>query len=250
MKNCSISLVIPVFNEENRIGKTLNIVSDFFRKENFNYEIIIVDDGSTDGTLTELEKFKDEVKILSYKPNKGKGAAVRTGMLYAKGDFRFFSDADLSTPIYEIHKLLDKLLAGADICIGSRAIEPNLIRKHQPFYRELMGKTFNKFVQLLVFKGIEDTQCGFKGFTANASDLIFSRALIDGFSFDVEILHIGRKLGLKIEQVPVEWYNDQRSKVHPIRDSFNMLVELFKIRKLHSNDTLIIRKKEIENNNL
>ncbi|MGB9851777.1 MAG: dolichyl-phosphate beta-glucosyltransferase [Candidatus Kapaibacteriota bacterium] len=230
-----ISIVIPVYNEEERIVGTLEKVWNYLTSNKYNFEIVVVDDGSTDKTLQRVESFKEDVRIISYSPNRGKGAAVRTGMLNAKGKYRIFSDADLSTPIYEIEKLLEKLEAGADICIGSRAIDPSLIKKHQPFYREFMGKTFNKFVQLIVFRGIEDTQCGFKGFTERAAELVFSHSKIDGFSFDVEILYLAKKAGLKIEQVPVEWYNDSRTKVNPLRDSMNMFIELFKIKKLHSN---------------
>lgn len=230
-----LSFVIPVYNEEDRIVESLEKVWDYLSSQKYNFEIVVVDDGSTDNTLKKLEEYKDKIKVISYNPNRGKGAAVRTGMLQAKGKYRIFSDADLSTPIYEIEKLLEKLKSGADICIGSRAIDPTLIKKHQPFYREFMGKTFNKFVQLIVFRGIEDTQCGFKGFTDKAAELVFSKAKIDGFSFDVEILYLASKAGLKIEQVPVEWYNDSRTKVNPLRDSINMFIELFKIKKLHSN---------------
>jgi len=230
-----ISLIIPVYNEEERISRTLEKVLDFFQRNNFRYEIVVVDDGSTDNTLAELERFPNDINVISYQPNRGKGAAVRKGMLSARGEIRVFSDADLSTPIYEIIKLIDKINLGADICIGSRALDPSLIKLHQPFYREFMGKTFNKFVKALVMKGIDDTQCGFKAFTAKAAELIFSKAKIDGFSFDVEILYLAKKLGLRIEQVPVEWYNDRRTKVHPIRDSIEMFLELFRIRKLHSN---------------
>lgn len=230
-----ISFVIPVYNEEERIALTLEKVWNYFQKQNYNFEIIVVDDGSTDTTLEKLHSFSNQIQIISYKPNRGKGAAVRTGMLSSKGKYKFFSDADLSTPIYEIEKLLEKLLAGADICIGSRAIDPSLIRKHQPFYREFMGKTFNKFVQMLVLKGIDDTQCGFKGFTNTAAEIVFSHSKINGFSFDVEILFLARKAGLKIEEVPVEWYNDRRTKVNPLKDSINMFLELIKIKNLHSN---------------
>ncbi len=230
-----ISLVIPVYNEEDRIVSTLEKVWNYFTRNNYFFEILVVDDGSTDNTLEKLQIFSNQIQLVSYKPNRGKGAAVRAGMLSSKGRYRFFSDADLSTPIYEIEKLLERLLAGADICIGSRAIDPSLIKKHQPFYREFMGKTFNKFVQMLVLKGIEDTQCGFKGFTNTAADLVFTHSKINGFSFDVEILYLAQKAGLKIAQVPVEWYNDSRTKVNPLKDSFNMFLELLKIRNLHSN---------------
>ncbi|MCX7909561.1 MAG: glycosyltransferase family 2 protein [Ignavibacteria bacterium] len=235
MKNELVSLVIPVYNEEDRIVSTLEKVWNYLDTHNYHFEIVVVDDGSKDNTLEKLQQFKNQVKVISYYPNRGKGAAVRTGMLSSKGKFRIFSDADLSTPIYEIEKLLEKLKGGADICIGSRALDPLLIKEHQPFYREFMGKMFNKFVQLIVFKGIEDTQCGFKGFTDKAAELVFSKSKIDGFSFDVEILFLAKKAGLRIEQVAVEWYNDKRTKVHPIKDSVNMFIELLKIKKHHSN---------------
>lgn len=230
-----ISLIIPVYNEEERIERTLDKVWNYFESHKYKSEIVVVDDGSKDGTLEKLKKFENQIRVISYNPNRGKGAAVRTGMLSSKGKFRFFSDADLSTPIYEIEKLLEKLKSGADICIGSRAIDPSLIKKHQPFYREFMGKMFNKFVQLMVLKGIEDTQCGFKGFTDRAAELVFSKSKIDGFSFDVEVLFLAQKAGLRIEQVPVEWYNDRRTKVNPLKDSVKMFLELLKIKKLHIN---------------
>lgn len=234
-KNCFVSFVIPVYNEAGRIGTTLDAVLNYFSNTDYSVEVIVVDDGSTDKTADVVRGFGEQVKLFSYGKNRGKGAAVRYGMLASTGDYRVFSDADLSTPIYEIEKILYRLKGGADICIGSRAIDPSLIKKHQPFYREFMGKTFNKFVQMLVMKGIEDTQCGFKGFTAESAKYLFSLSKIDGFSFDVEILYLAQKAKMRIEQVPVEWYNDQRTKVHPIRDSFNMFVELLKIKRIHSN---------------
>lgn len=234
-KNSSVSFVIPVYNEEERIGTTLDVVLNYFSDTDYLVEVIVVDDGSTDKTADVVQSFGGHVKLFSYCRNRGKGAAVRYGMLTSTGDYRVFSDADLSTPIYEIEKILDRLKEGADVCIGSRALEPSLIKKHQPFYREFMGKTFNKFVQMLIMKGIEDTQCGFKGFTAESAKFLFSRSKIDGFSFDVEILYLAQKAKMKIEQVSIEWYNDQRTKVHPVRDSFNMFIELLKIKKIHSN---------------
>jgi len=228
-----LSIIIPAFNEEQRIIKSLNKVIDYLDKQKFKYEIIVVDDGSDDNTVKVLEGYNENVKTLILGENLGKGAAVRKGMLSAVGDIRLFSDADLSTPIHEIHKLIDKIKSGADVCIGSRALDRSMVKEHQPFYREFMGKTYNKFVQFLVFKGISDTQCGFKAFTKNAAESIFSQQKINGFSFDVELLFLAKKYGFKVEQVPVEWYNDKRSTVHPIKDSTMMILELFRIRKLH-----------------
>ncbi len=228
-----LSIIIPAFNEVERIGKTIEKVVDYLNKKDFTWDIIVVDDGSTDGTLDLLKKYDKYVKYISQGKNKGKGAAIRRGMLESDSQFRIFTDADLSTPIYEIEKILPILNSGVDVCIGSRALDRKMVKEHQPFYREWMGRVFNGFVQMIVFRGISDTQCGFKGFTADAANKIFSNAKINGFSFDVEALYLARKYGLNIVQVPVEWYNDARSKVSPIKDSYNMFKELFKIRKLH-----------------
>lgn len=232
-----LSIIIPAYNEEERIEKSLNLALDYLKKRYDSYEIIVVDDGSTDRTYERAQSFAERtngmVRVLQQPQNMGKGAAVRRGMIESKGDVKIFTDADFSTPIYETEKIIREINNGADICIGSRALDRTMIKRHQPFYRELMGKTFNKVVQVLFFRGIKDTQCGFKGFTAAACDKIFPIAKINGFSFDVEILFLASKAGLNIKQVPVEWYNDARSKVNPVRDSFLMLVELFRIRRLH-----------------
>lgn len=228
-----ISIIIPAYNEEERIGVSIEKINKYLNSENINAEIIVVDDGSNDNTVNIASKFSN-VKVIKQDKNKGKGAAVRRGMLAAKGDFRIFTDADLSTPIYELKKLLDYFNKGYDVCIGSRAVDYSLIKEHQPWYREMMGKTFNKIVQLLVVKGIKDTQCGFKGFNKSAAEKIFSKAKIDGFAFDVELVFLAGKFNLKIAEIPVEWYNDERSKVNPITDSTKMFIEILKIRKLHS----------------
>jgi len=229
-----ISIIIPAYNEESRIVSSLVSAWIYMNERQYNFELIVVDDGSKDKTV-ELVKQFGKAKLIKQPKNMGKGAAVKTGMLQATGDIRIFTDADFSTPIYEIQKILNKLSGNADICIGSRAIDNSMIKKHQPFYREFMGKSFNKIVQVLLFKGIKDTQCGFKGFKKEAAEKIFSNAKIKGFSFDVEILFLANKAGFKIEQVPVEWYNDNRSKVNPIKDSLAMIIELFRIKRLHKN---------------
>lgn len=227
-----LSFIIPAYNEEFRIGKTLDIVLEYFSSRNYSYEIIVVDDGSSDKTAEIVSNYS-EVSLIRQEQNLGKGAAVRRGMLESKGEYRLFSDADLSTPVKETVRLLNELRNGYDICIGSRAIKSELIRKHQPFYREFMGKTFNKIVQMLVFKGISDTQCGFKCFSSVSAEAIFPLTKIDGFGFDVEILYLASKLGFNIKELPVEWYNDERSKVNPMTDSIRMLSEIIRIRKIH-----------------
>jgi dolichyl-phosphate beta-glucosyltransferase len=227
-----ISIIIPSYNEEERIGVSLEKIINYFKSENINAEILVVDDGSKDKTSEIASKFP-EVRVIKQDRNRGKGAAVRRGMLEAKGDFCVFSDADLSTPIYEIKKLIEQYQNGYDVCIGSRAVDYSMIKEHQPWYREMMGKTFNKIVQLLVVRGIKDTQCGFKGFKKEAAKNIFSKQKIDGFAFDVELVFLAGKLNYKIIEIPVEWYNDERSKVNPITDSTKMFLEILKIRRIH-----------------
>jgi len=232
--NPYLSIIIPAYNESDRIKASLQKAVDYLGNKDYEYEIIVADDGSTDDTVEIANTFHEKVRAVALPKNTGKGAAVRMGMLEAKGEIRIFTDADFSTPIYEIEKIIYSLKNNYDVVIGSRALDYDMVKEHQPFYREFMGKTFNKFVQLMVIKGIKDTQCGFKGFTAEAAKEIFSKAKIDGFSFDVEALYLAKKANLKIDEVPVEWYNDDRSKVNPITDSISMLIEIFKIKKLHS----------------
>lgn len=232
--NPYLSIIIPAYNESDRIKASLQKAVDYLGNKEYEYEIIVADDGSTDDTVEIANDFHEKVRAIALPKNTGKGAAVRMGMLEANGEIRIFTDADFSTPIYEIEKIIYSLKNNYDVVIGSRALDYDMVKEHQPFYREFMGKTFNKFVQLMVIKGIKDTQCGFKGFTAAAAKEIFSKAKIDGFSFDVEALYLAKKANLKIDEVPVEWYNDDRSKVNPITDSISMLIEIFKIKKLHS----------------
>ncbi len=228
-----VSIIIPAYNEASRIGNSLNRIISYMNNSKYSYEIIVSDDGSRDETIAISESF-DEVRVVTEGKNFGKGRAVRRGILAAKGTIRIFTDADLSTPIQEIEKLLAELQKGYDVVIGSRAVNDDLIRKHQPFYREFMGKTFNKIVQVLVLKGISDTQCGFKGFTEKAAEDIFLRAKMDGFSFDVEILFLADKLGYRIKETAVEWYNDERSTVSPVVDSIRMFKDITRIKKLHA----------------
>ncbi|HRP02444.1 MAG TPA: glycosyltransferase family 2 protein [Candidatus Kapabacteria bacterium] len=227
-----VSIVIPAYKEEDRLSASLHKIIQYFDSTLYRYEIIVVDDGSKDRTAEIASSFSN-VKVLVQEQNQGKGAAVRRGMLYASGSFRLFSDADLSTPIYEFERLYSQFQDGYDIVIGNRALDYSMIKVHQPFYREFMGKMFNKIVQALVVKGISDTQCGFKGMSAKAAQDIFSRSKIDGFGFDVEMLFIANSLNYKIQQVAVEWYNDDRSKVSPIKDSIKMFNEILRIRRLH-----------------
>ena len=227
-----LSIVIPAYNEENRIGSTLRRILDYLNGQSYIAEVLVVIDGSQDRTIDVVRKFAEtapNLVVLNDGYNRGKGFAVRRGMLEARGEFLLFSDADLSTPIAEVERLLMQLMLGYDVAIASRALPDADIRVRQPWWRQFMGRTFNRFVQGLVLPGICDSQCGFKCFSRAVAQQVFSRQRIDRFGFDVEVLWIVRKLGYRIVEVPVTWINDPLSKVHPIRDSFWMLVDLFRI---------------------
>jgi dolichyl-phosphate beta-glucosyltransferase len=228
-----LSVVVPAYNEELRLKSTLPNLLKILKDKFPRFEIIVVDDGSLDKTAEVVLTYSNcypEVRLIRYESNKGKGYAVKTGILNAEGDYILFSDADLSTPIGEVNKLLNAIIEGNDVAIGSRASQDSKILKYQPLYRVLMGKTFNKIVRILGVPGIRDTQCGFKCFSQNVARDIFSRSRIDGFSFDVEILYIARQLELKIAEVGVLWENSPSSRVHPVKHSLQMLKDLFLIR--------------------
>ncbi len=228
-----LSFIIPAYNEAERIEASLNKALEYFGRQEYTCEVLVVDDGSRDGTPDIVRRHEGEVIRLVQQPrNMGKGAAVRRGMLEARGGMRIFSDADFSTPITETGRMLE-YLQEYDVVIGSRAIDTSYIKEHQPWYRESMGKMFNRLVQTVAVPGILDTQCGFKGLRAAAAEEIFQRTKIDGFSFDVEMLFLARRLGYTIKEIPVEWYNDARSTLNPISDSLRMFGELLKIRSLH-----------------
>lgn len=232
-----ISIIIPAYNESLRIEKTLSRITEFIsNNEKYDFEVIVVNDGSKDNTKEIVESFSNVI-FIDNKVNKGKGAVIKQGMLLANGNYLLFSDADLSTPIEELDKLM-KFILDFDVVIGSRAIQSEFIKEHQPFYREFMGKIFNLFVQLIVVKGIKDTQCGFKLFKGEVAKKIFRNSKIEGFSFDVEIVYLADKFKFKIKEVPVLWYNDDRSKVDPIKDSIKMFKELLIIKKLHKNEIM------------
>jgi dolichyl-phosphate beta-glucosyltransferase len=228
-----LSFIIPAYNEGARIDASLVKAREYFASQSYRCEVLVVDDGSRDDTSEIVTRHAGEgIALLRQPHNMGKGAAVRRGMLEAKGEYRIFSDADFSTPITETVRMMEQLRQ-FDVVIGSRGIDASYIKKHQPWYRESMGKVFNLLVQAIAIPGIKDTQCGFKGFRAAAAEAIFSRTKIDGFSFDVEALFLARRLGYSIKEMPVEWHNDDRSTLNPISDSVKMIRELLKIRALH-----------------
>lgn len=234
MKNPYLSIVIPSYNEEKRLPETLRIIIDYLEKQNYQWEIIIVDDGSTDHTLESLIEFQDKIKLFINNKNYGKGYSSRRGILWASGQFILISDADLSAPIEEIEKLFPALDEIYDIAIGSRGLKNSQIKKHQPFYREFMGKTFNKLIKLLLFEDFSDTQCGFKLFKKDTAKDIFKRQKLNGFAFDVEVIYIAKKLGYKIKEIPIVWVNSPKSRVGIATDSLKMFIDILKIKKMHS----------------
>jgi dolichyl-phosphate beta-glucosyltransferase len=233
MNKYFMSVIVPAFNEKERLTDTLPKLWHSVQRHFSSFEIIVVDDGSSDGTENLVKEFSAShpgIRVIRYEKNMGKGHAVRTGVLAAKGEYIMFCDADLSTPFPEIDKLMKAMDEGCDVAIGSRARRESKIIKKQAIYRVLMGKTFNKFVQVLALPGIIDTQCGFKCFRGPVAREIFECCRIDGFSFDVELLFLGRKMGMRIKEVGVLWENNVLSKVHPVFHSLQMLRDLFVIR--------------------
>jgi len=231
-----LSVVIPAFNEEARLGETLRTIGTYLDSRSESFEIIVVGDGCTDRTCdvaSEVLANRPGARILRRAENRGKGYSVREGVLASRGGLILFSDADLSTPIAEFEKLQARILIGDDIAIGSRALPESDIRRRQNRFRESMGKTFNFFVRLFVLRGIRDTQCGFKLFRREAALDVFSRLRVHGFGFDVEALYVARRLGYRIGQVPVVWINSPPSKVRIVRSSAGMIGDLLRIKRLH-----------------
>ena len=233
----NLSIVIPAYNEALRIGRTLERIDEYLKEYEPFYEIIVVDDGSHDDTekvVRETAKKHTATVLLQNGMNKGKGHSVKRGILSSRGRFVLMSDADLSTPIEEIGKLFKELEEGYDIAVGSRSVSGSQILKKQAWYRQLMGKIFNKIVQVVAVPGIRDTQCGFKLFKGDAARRVFARQRIERFAFDVEALYLAKKMGLRIREVPVVWVNSPDSKVSIFRDSLQMLWDILKIRFTHS----------------
>lgn len=225
-----ISVVIPAYNEENRIGGTLKEINRFCKDRFANYEIIVVDDCSRDKTGEVVSSVGDNnIRILRNSVNRGKGFSVKRGILSARYPLVLFSDSDLATPITELPKFLD-IAKKNDIVIASRNCPESEIVVGQPFYRRFMGKIFPLFVNSLVVGGFKDTQCGFKLFRTNAGKRIVRLQRMERFSFDVEILFIAGKMGYRVAEVPVRWVDKAGSKVSPIKDGTMMLVDLFRIR--------------------
>ena len=227
-----ISVVIPAYNEERRIGASLTAITSYLERRKEDYEIVVVDDGSRDATAATVEQAPGaaggRVRLLRMPRNRGKGAAVRAGVLASRGSEVLLSDADLATPIEELAKLRARLSDGCDIAVGSRALDGSDIRVRQHPARELMGRIFNTIVRTLLIGDIHDTQCGFKLFRGPAARELFAAASVDGFAFDVEILLLARPR-YRVAEVPVVWRHVEQSKVSPGRDAARMLMDVLKL---------------------
>ena len=237
-----VSIVVPAFEEQERLGDSLVKIAEYLRDNSPKAEIIVVDDGSKDRTAEVghevLAGFPDiESNVIRYEQNRGKGYAVKTGLLAARAEIALFSDADLSTPIGEMAKLVDPLRAGEfDVTFGSRALDRSLIGTHQPWRREQGGKVFNLVVRTLTGLPFWDTQCGFKAFNLTKFRPLLDVMQIDRFGFDVEFLYVAHLHGLRLKEIPVRWDNDDRSKVNVFRDSLRMFNEVREIRRNAKND--------------
>jgi len=240
--NPLLSIVIPTYNEKQRIGATIEKVAAFVVQQPYPIEVLVVDDGSSDGTADLVDALRTGNERISTLrgDHRGKAYTVRTGMLAAKGDYVLFSDADLSTPIEEVTRFLPFLQDGYDVVIGSREA-PGAQRYDEPAFRHLMGRIFTRMVQVITGQRFEDTQCGFKAFSRRAAKIIFSRVQLYGANspviahskvtgFDVELLFLARKEGMRIREVPVRWYYSPGSKVDPLRDSWQNLMDVVKVR--------------------
>lgn len=231
-----ISVIIPAYNEEKRIGKTLGSLYSYMLENYPDFEIIVVDDGSFDRTADIVAGFmkgKEAIQLLKNGVNRGKGYAVKRGVHICSGEIILFSDADQSVPISELPKFIKALEDGADIVIASRALRGASILKRQAVWRQTMGKIFNMFVRVAVFPGIKDTQCGFKCFKEEAARRLFDRQKIERFAFDVEILYLAWAMGYSVAEIPARWVNSPDSRVDPLRDSLNMIKDLLAIKRMH-----------------
>ncbi len=230
-----ITVVVPAYNEERRLGRTLERIATFCRGRSQRWQVIVVDDGSTDATAEVVRRAaasSPEIQLLANECNHGKGYAVKRGALAAEGEVILFSDADLSTPIEEYAKLSACLADGADIAIGSRNVPESEIGIKQPLHRRVMGVVYwwLRMLILPTMRAFGDTQCGFKAFRREAAQRLFALQTVEGFGFDPEILHLAVRAGLRVDQVPIKWLDDRRSKVRPLRDGITMFRDLWRVR--------------------
>jgi len=242
-----VSIVIPAFDEAARLGGSLERICQYLKSETMNGEIIVVDDGSNDGTTQTAESVfsthpEVEAKAMRYEPNRGKGYAVRAGLNAASADIALFTDADLSTPIGEMGKIVEPIRDGeVDVAFGSRALDRSLIGTHQPWRREQGGKVINYVIRKMTGLDFADTQCGFKAFNMTRFRPLLDVMTIDRFGFDVEFLFVARYHGLREKEIPVRWDNVEGSKVNVVRDTRRMFAELAQIRRNAKNGKYDLR---------
>ncbi|MCP4371258.1 MAG: glycosyltransferase family 2 protein [Deltaproteobacteria bacterium] len=232
-----LSIIIPAYNEETRIARSLEKIYLYLERQSYPHELIVVDDGSTDLTVQVVEDILKRIEhgtLLQNGANRGKGYSVRQGVLHSHGEYVLFSDADLSTPIEEVEKLFWHLDQGYDIAIGSRGLQESDIQIHQSWYRENMGKTFNLIIRLILLPDFYDTQCGFKCFRGDVARKLFVLQKIDHFSFDVEVLYLAKRYGFKIKEIPVTWSHEPsvwlNTTMQAIQGSSKMFLGLLRIR--------------------
>lgn len=227
------SIVIPAYNESQRIVPTLNRVLSYIAEEGWSAEVIVVNDGSRDDTAEVVRRYVETNPILRLVENPGncgKGYSVRNGMLNARGDILLFSDADLSSPIEEAPKLFRAITQGADVAIGSRWLQADLQTERQPWHRQLFGRVFNLILRIVLGLKFKDTQCGFKAFNRRAAETIFPLQRIERWGFDPELVFLAQKHGFRVVEVPVRWAHDEKSTISPVRDGTRMFIEVLKIR--------------------
>ncbi|MGD9580183.1 MAG: dolichyl-phosphate beta-glucosyltransferase [Vampirovibrionia bacterium] len=232
--NPYLTVVIPAYNEEFRLPATLDKIFKYFENVDYSYEIIVVDDGSTDKTskvVQENPNYLDKLKLIAANKNYGKGYAVKLGIEQSAGDYVVFYDADGATPIEEIEKLLDVINNGADIAIGSRALKQSAV--DDLWHRRLRGQAFNLLIKLILMKDFDDTQCGFKLFKTDLAKNIFSKLVLIGYSFDVEVLFLAKLMKLKVGEVPIRWNAIPGTKLNPFIDPLLMLLAVVKVKLIY-----------------
>jgi dolichyl-phosphate beta-glucosyltransferase len=228
-----LSVVIPAYNEEQRLPRTVEEIERYLDGRRVAYELILVDDGSTDGTRHVMDTAAERnqsVRVEGLPANRGKGGALAAGVAVARGSEVLVTDADLSTPIEELEKLEAALKGGAGVAIGSRSVRGSQVEIPQPVYRVVMGKVFNLIVQVVLLPGIWDTQCGFKLFRADVAHPVFAALTTDGFGYDPEALFLAKRRGVRIAEVPVVWRNSTPTKVMPFRSSLDMFKHVVRVR--------------------
>ena len=227
--NPFLSIIIPAHNEENRLPDTLEQIFSFLAKQSFTYEVLVVENGSSDKTLELAQQFAEQhAHLRVLQSERGKGAAVKHGMLAAKGDYRFMCDADLSMPVDEIDKFIPPAINDFDIAIASREAK-GAVRYNEPRYRHLGGRVINFLIQLFILPGLNDTQCGFKCFSAKVVEDVFNLQTLNGWSFDIELLYIARRRKYRVCEIPIHWVHHPETKVSAVRDALRMIQDIFRI---------------------